>query len=165
MSRQSRTGILTSNGNLPSVSPVTDFPAPLEETLVVKLDTGRVVKMVVAELSMLYEAGEIPDELTPIASRALFPAGKEDEREREHSYRERLRLAKWVAGRVLRNPVVVDNPKGGNEITIGRLYHDEIWQIYGLANSPVEALRNFRRQQASHVGAAPEVQAVQPTAE
>lgn len=145
---------ISTNGNKPQASPVEAFPAPLEEVITVELDTGRVVDMVIAELSMLYEAGDIPDELTPIAARALFPADPGSEQERERSYKERLRLAKWVAGKVLRCDVPVE-----------RLYHDEVWHIYALANSPAEALRNFRRQQARHVDTAQQVQDVRATAQ
>lgn len=61
--------ILSVNGNnVPD-----DFPVPLEGTITVKLETGRVVEMVIGELSMLYEMGEIPNDLTAIAVRTLFP--------------------------------------------------------------------------------------------
>lgn len=145
---------LSRNGDRPRVSSIDEFPAPLEEVITVELDTGRVVDMVIAELYMLYEAGDIPDELTPVAVRALFPAGKENEAERERDYRERVRLARWVAGKVLRCDVPVE-----------RLYLDEIWQIYELANKPAMAVRNFRRQQARHVATVSEVQDVEPVAE
>lgn len=150
--------IVASNGNSLRATPAGELPIPLHESITVELDTGRVVEMVVGELSMLYEAGEIPDELTGIAARELFPPAKEDEREREKRYRERLRLAKWVVGRVLRNPLVVENPQAANEIAITHLYHDEIWDIYSLANSPARAMDSFRRQQARHVGVVSEVQ-------
>lgn len=138
--------VAASNGAEPE-----HFPVPLTEAFTVELDTGRVVEMVIAELSMLYEAGEIPDELTPIAARQLFPPAAPNEREQQQRYRERLRLAKWVVSRVLRTPIPVE-----------QLYHDEIWQIYGLANDPARALDNFRRQQARHVAALPEVQDTGP---
>lgn len=120
-----------------------EYPVPLEGTITVQLDTGRVVEMVIGELSMLYEMGEIPNELTAIAAKTLFPPAQEKEKdgEREKRYWERFKVAKWLVGRVL-----VTN------IDINRLYHDEIWQIYNMANSPALAMENFRRQQAQHVG-------------
>lgn len=143
------------NGHMPQVSPVDAFPAPLEGAITVKLDTGRVIEMVMGELSMLYEMGEIPDELTPIALKQLFPPSKEDEREREKRFWERFKLAKWLAARVVVSP----------QMDVARFYHDEIWQIYNLANSPAAALDNFRRQQALHVATLYQVQDARPTAE
>lgn len=158
MAKRSNAEIVASNGNVRRVTQPGELPIPLHESITIELDTGRVVEMVVGELSMLYEVGEIPDDLTGIAARELFPPAKEEDREREKRYRERLRLAKWVVARVLRNPVVVDNPQAANEIAISHLYHDEIWDIYSLANSPARAMDNFRRQQARHVGAVSEMQ-------
>lgn len=145
--------VIAVNGSAPLPSKANEFPVPLTGSVIIQLDTGRVVEMVVAELSMLYEAGEIPDELTPIASKVLFAPAKEEERDRERSYLDRLRLAKWVVKHVLRQPRVVEEPQTKYEIKISDLYHDEIWQIYQLANSPSVALATFRRQQAGHVAA------------
>lgn len=152
MDRRKFLSAVAPNGDALKVSPVDDFPVPLSGSIIVELDTGRVVELVIAELSMLYELGEIPDELTTIAAKTLFaPAQDKDEREREKNYMARLRLAKWVAARSLVNPRVVEKPTKTNEITINHLYHDEIWQIYNFALSPAFALDNFRLQQARHV--------------
>lgn len=137
------------NGSTPS-----DFPVPLEGTITVKLDTGRVVEMVIGELSMLYEMGEVPNELTPIAIRTLFPPAQEKESEREKRYFERWKVVKWLVSRVL-----------VSKIEVNRLYHDEIWQIYNMANSPALALENFRLQQAQHVADLSGQQDVGDTAE
>lgn len=158
--------LVATNGNTLRVTPAGDLPIPLHDSITVELDTGRVVEMVVGELSMLYELGEIPDDLTPIAARELLaPPKDEPPAAREKRYFERLKLARWVAGRVLTQPRVVEKPKGNAEIAITGLYHDEIWQIYGLANSPASALDNFRRQQARHVATLPGQQDVGPQAE
>lgn len=165
MSKRTNTAIIASNGETLRPTPAGELPIPLHDSFTVELDTGRVVEMVVGELSMLYEAGEIPDELTKVAVRTLFPPATPDEREREQRYYERLRLAKWVVERVLVHPRVVDAPQGEGEIAISHLYHDEIWQIYELANSPARAMSNFRRQQARHVGTVSRQQDVEAAAE
>jgi hypothetical protein len=143
MATQSKATLVAVNGNsvVPPVSDPHDFPHPLDGVITVKLDTGRVVEMVIGELSMLYEAGEIPNDLTSIAVRTLFPPAKEDENQREKRYWERWKIVKWLVGRVLKT-----------KIDLNRLYHDEIWQIYNMANSPALAMDNFRRQQTEHVG-------------
>lgn len=127
------------------------FPIPGEEVITVRLDTGRVVQMVIAELEMLYEAGDIPDQLTPIAARQLFPPPKEENVDREKRYFEQFGLAKHIVQKVLRSPIVVATPMKPGEITIKQLYRDEIWQIYRLTNDPAAALENFRRQQGHDV--------------
>lgn len=130
------------NGSNPTVSPLDEFPAPLEESIFVELGTGRVVEMVIGELSMFYELGEIPDELKGIAAKVLFTTAKDDAKEVEKRYFERLKLAKWTVGKVLRN----------NVVPIARFYHEEVWQIYNLANDPALAMETFRLFQESHVG-------------
>lgn len=117
------------------------LPIPLQEPITVELDTGREVEMVIGELSMLYELGEIPDELTEIAARELFAPRADDDAGAAKRYAERMRLVRWVVQRVLVNDIPVEH-----------LYHDEIWELYGLTNNPARALSNFRRQQARHVG-------------
>lgn len=152
------------NGKL-NVQPEDHFPIPGEEAISVTLDTGRKIEMVVAELEMLYEAGDIPDELTAIAMRQLFPPAKQDDQGREKRYFEQFRLAKHVVTKVLRKPIIVATPMKAGEISINHLFRDEIWQIYRLANNPAEALENFRRQQEGDVAAAQESEGVRPTAE
>lgn len=144
MAKRLSDSIVASNGNgyKPQLSPMEDYPAPLEETIFVELGTGRVVEMVIGELSMFYELGRIPDELKGIAAKILFTAAKDNPKEIEKRYFERLELARWTASEVLRN----------NSTPIARFYHDEIWEIYNLANDPARALETFRRFQASHVG-------------
>ncbi len=110
--------------------------------------------MVIGELSMFFEAGDIPDTLLPIAIQQLFPPAVQSTAERAKHYAEELRLAKWLVGKVLRCAVPVD-----------QLYHDEIWEIYGLANAPARALENFRRQQAFTLATASGLRAIRPTAE
>lgn len=156
MATQNKAAILAVNGNGATaiISSPDDFPVPLEGIITVELDTGRVVEMMIGELSMLYEMGEIPSELTAIAAKSLFPPAKENDAEREKRYWERWRLAKWLVGRVL-----------VTKIDVNRLYHDEIWQIYNMANSPARAMENFRRQQAGHVGSVSSLQDVEPSAE
>lgn len=157
--------LVASNGNSPKISTRADFPMPLGESIVVELETGRVVEMVVGELAMLYELGEIPDDLTALAARELFPPAKELDAERERRWRDRLKVARWLVSKVLRNPRVVDEPKAANEISIGGFYISEIWEVYGLANDPALAMSNFRRQQARHVAALSGLQNLLPTAE
>lgn len=154
-----------SNNNNNNDSNQEHLPIPGEEPITVTLDTGRVVEMVIAELEMLYEAGDIPDELTAIAARQLFPPANEKQEQREKRYFEQFKLAKHVVTKVLRKPIVVATPMKPGEIAINHLYRDEIWQIYRLANDPAEALKNFRRQQAGDVVAAQESEGVRPTAE
>lgn len=132
---------VNSNVNAQVIPASDDFPVPLEGAITVQLETGRVVEMVIGELSMLYEMGEIPNDLTAIAVRQLFPPAQEKESEREKRYFERWKVVKWLVQRVL-----VTN------INVNRLYHDEIWQIYNMANSPALAMENFRRQQEKRVG-------------
>lgn len=157
MAKRLSDSLVASNGNgaAPQSSPLEAFPAPLEETIFVKLGTGRVVEMVIGELSMFYELGQIPDELKAVAAKVLFAAAKDNPLEIEKRYFERLKLAKWTAAQVLRN----------NDTPISRFYHDEIWEIYNLANDPARALDTFRRFQASHVGVVHELQDVGASAE
>lgn len=160
--------LVASNGVLLKPTPAGGLPIPLRDSITVELETGRVVEMVVGELSMLYEMGEVPDDLSSIAARELYPPASENPQERIKRNRERLRIAKWLVARVLRNPVVVEKPEAAHEIAIDHLYHDEIWEIWTLANSPARAMDNFRRQQARHVGAVSGLQdvgaATEPTA-
>lgn len=139
---------MVSNGNgfKPQVSAADAFPAPLDESIFVELSTGRVVEMVIGELSMFYELGRIPDELKSIAAKILFTAAKDDPRAVEKRYFERLELAKWTVSEALRN----------NSVPIDRFYHDEIWQIYNFANDPALAMENFRLYERRHVGVVPE---------
>lgn len=130
------------NGSKPQLSPPDGFPMPLEESIFVELGTGRVVEMVIGELSMYYEIGEIPDELKGIAAKVLFTTAKDDPKEVEKRYFDRLKLAKWTVSKVLRN----------NVVPISRFYHEEVWQIYNLANDPALAMEIFRLFQARHVG-------------
>lgn len=141
MTKRTNANIIAANGEALRPSPVDVLPIPLEGSITVELDTGRVVEMVVGELSMLYELGEIPDELTEIAARELFPPDKSSDRNPPQRYAERMRLVRWVVERVL-----------VTKIPVNHLYHDELWEIWGLANSPARAMDNFRRQQARHVG-------------
>ena len=143
------------NGIGPHISDPNDFPIPLEGIITVELTTGRVVEMVIGELEMLYELGEIPNELTRIAARELTVPTPTNDSEREKRFADRLKLVKWVVGRVLVSP----------KIDTARLYNDEVWQIYNMANSPALALDNFRRQQARHVGVVRPVQDVGTSAE
>jgi hypothetical protein len=131
------------NGYKPQVSPMDALPVPLEESIFVELSTGRIVEMVIGELSMFYELGRIPDELKRVAAKILFSAGKDDLKEVEKRYFERLELAKWTVSAVLVN----------NSTPLSRFYHDEIWEIYNLANDPARAMENFRFFKAKHVGA------------
>ena len=130
------------------------FPLPLQEPFEVQLETGRKVQLVIGELSMLLEAGDIPNDLLPIAVQQIYPPDKFDERAWAQQGSERLRLAKWLVGKVLRTPVPVE-----------QLYHEEVWEIYGLANRPARALDNFRRQQARHVAVISDLQDAGPVAE
>lgn len=165
MSAQSKAKIISSantnayrrggSGALPQVSDPADFPVPLQGEITVELSSGRVVTMVIAELEMLYEMGEIPNDLARIAARELVVPVSSNESEREKRFMERLRLVKWVAGRVLVEP----------KIEIDRLYRTELWEIYEMANSPARALENFRVQQARHVGAVSGLQDVGAEAE
>jgi hypothetical protein len=136
--------IVTANGNgyKPQISPMDDYPVPLEESIFVELSTGRVVEMVIGELSMFYELGRIPDELKGIAARILFTSAKDNPKEIEKRYFERLELAKWTVSEVLRN----------NSTPMTRFYHDEIWEIYNLANDPARAMENFRLFKAGLLG-------------
>lgn len=130
------------NGFKPQISSMDDFPVPLEESVFVELSTGRVVEMVIGELSMFYEVGRIPDELKGIAAKILFTTAKDNPKEIEKRYFERLELAKWTVSEVLVN----------NTTPVNRFYHDEIWEIYNLANDPARAMENFRLYQRRHVG-------------
>lgn len=160
MNKANNAKIIATNGAVPAipVSTPDEYPVPLEGVITVKLETGRVVQMVIGELSMLYEMGEIPNELIPIAARSLFEPSKENDPEYEKRYWERWKLVKWLAGRVLKTQI---DPK--------RLFDEEVWQIYNLANNPGLAVRNFRRQQAGNVESVYELQDVgadtEPTAE
>lgn len=145
---------LNDNRTGPQVSFLEEYPVPLEGTITVQLDTGRIVEMVIGELSMLYEMGEIPNELTAIAAKTLFPPVQEKDGEREKRYWERFKVAKWLVGRVL-----------VTKIAVNRLYHDEIWQIYNMANSPALAMENFRRQQTERMADVPGQQDVGDSAE
>lgn len=165
MSKHTGATNVAPNGNGGEKTHAEFFPIPGEETIAVTLTTGRKVEMVVAELEMLYEAGDIPDELTAIAARQLFPPAKQDDEGREKRYFEQFRLAKHVVTKVLRKPIIVATPMKAGEIAINHLYRDEIWQIYRLANDPAEALGNFRRQQEGDVAAPQEGEGVRPTAE
>lgn len=148
MAKRLNEAIVASNGNgyKPQISPEDEFPQPLEESIFVELSTGRVVEMVIGELSMYFEIGEIPDELKGIAAKILFTAGKDDLKEVEKRYFERLKLARWTVGKVLRN----------NQVAPERFFHDEIWEVYNLANDPARALENFRFFKEKHVGVVPE---------
>lgn len=137
--------ISNGNGYKPQVSAADALPVPLEESIFVELSTGRVVEMVIGELSMFYELGRIPDELKSMAAKILFSAGKDDLKEVEKRYFERLELAKWTVSEVLVN----------NSTPITRFYHEEIWEIYNLANDPARAMENFRFFQSRHVGVVP----------
>ena len=165
MAKRSNATLVASNGDILRPTPADALPIPLRDPVTVELATGRVVEMVVGELEMLYELGEIPDDLTRVAVRELFPPANPDERERGERLRERLRLIKWVVRRVLVHPRVVDEPQGPDEIAIDYLYNDEVWEIYRLANSPARALASFRRQQARRVGPVSRQQDVGATAE
>jgi hypothetical protein len=134
--------ISNGNGYKPQVSAADALPVPLEESIFVELSTGRIVEMVIGELSMFYELGRIPDELKRMAAKILFTAGKDDLKEVEKRYFERLELAKWTVSEVLIN----------NSTPLSRFYHEEIWEIYNLANDPARAMENFRFFQAKHVG-------------
>lgn len=145
--------VIASNGVLLKPTPAGEIPLPLTETFTVELDTGRVVEMVVAELEMLQEREEIPNELTSIAARELYqPLANDGERAKRG--RERYKLACWLAGHVLRGPT-----------KFSELYSSEIWQIYNLANDPARAVDNFRRQQARDVGTVSAVQDVERSTE
>lgn len=150
MAKRLSDSMIATNGNgyKPQISPQDEFPQPLEESIFVELSTGRVVEMVIGELSMFYELGEIPDELKGIAAKILFSAGKDDLKEVEKRYFERLKLARWTVGKVLRN----------SQVASERFFHDEIWEIYNLANDPARALENFRFFQAKHVESVSQVQ-------
>lgn len=132
--------VIASNGVALKPTAAGEIPLPLHDPFLVELDTGRVVEMVVAELEMLLEADEIPNELTSIAARELYQPVTSDA-DRAKRGKERYQLAKWQAEHVLRGPT-----------KISELYSSEIWQIYNLANDPARALDNFRRQQTRHVG-------------
>jgi hypothetical protein len=144
MAKRLSDSIVATNGNgfKPQISPMDEFPAPLEETIFVELSTGRIVEMVIGELSMFYELGRIPDELKSVAAKILFTSAKDEPRAIEKRYFERLELAKWTVSEVLRN----------NTVPINRFYHDEIWEIYNYANDPARAMENFRLYKARHVG-------------
>ena len=144
MAKRLSDSIVATNGNgfKPQVSPMESFPVPLEESIFVELTTGRVVEMVIGELSMFYELGRIPDELKGVAAKILFTTAKDNPKEIEKRYFERLELAKWTASEVLVN----------NTTPVNRFYHDEIWEIYNYANDPARAMENFRLLKASHVG-------------
>ena len=145
----------STNGSGPHISSPDDFPLPLSGVITVELTTGRVVQMVIGELEMLYELGEIPNELTRIAARELTVPSPANDSEREKRFADRARLVKWVVERVLVSP----------KMEVAHLYRDEVWQIYNMANSPALALDNFRRQQARHVGVVRPMQDVGTSAE
>lgn len=157
MAKRLNDSIVATNGNgsKPQLSASDEFPMPLEESIFVQLNTGRVVEMVIGELSMFFEFGQIPDELKGIAAKVLFTTAKDNPAEIEKRYFERLKLARWTAGKVLRN----------NVVPVERLYHDEIWEIYNLANDPALAMATFRLYQERHVGPVPELQDVGADAE
>lgn len=138
------------NGSRPQLSAEGEFPMPLEESIFVELSTGRVVEMVIGELSMFYELGEIPDELKGIAAKILFATVKDDIKEIEKRYFDRLKLARWTVGKVLRN----------NVVPLNRFFHEEIFEIYNMGNDPARAMENFRLFQESHVGLVHELQDV-----
>lgn len=144
MAKRLSDSIVTTNGNgyKPQVSPMDDFPAPLEETIFVELSTGRVVEMVIGELSMFLRLGKIPDELKGLAQKILFTPQKDNPVEVEKRYFQRFELAKWTASEVLRN----------NVVPVDRFYDTEIWDIYNFANDPASAFENFRFFKARHVG-------------
>lgn len=142
------------------------IPIPMTDAIPVTLDTGREVEIVLGDLAMLYEIGEIPDDLTPIAQRMLFAAPPKNDAGAEKRYTERFKLVKWlVVNKFLKKPVVVETPKRPGEIAANHLYRDEIWQIYNLANDPALALSTFRRQQGIDVAAVSGLQDVGEQAE
>lgn len=144
---KSNSTIVANNGETLRPTPASEMPVPLEGVITVQLETGRVVEMVIGELSMFYELGEIPDELTHLVARELIEGATETLQERMKRRSERFQIAKWLAGEVLRRAAT----RQGKPDPALKLYHEEIWEIYNLANSPKDALDNFRRQQAQRV--------------
>ena len=143
-----------SNGVLPHISSPDDFPLPTEP-IVVRLTTGRVLEIVIGEIELFYERGEIPDDLTAIAARELIgPDANETPKQAADRVIKRLTLARWLAGEVIR--------KGG---PASALFVNEIWEVWNLSNSPALALANFRRQQAEHVSALAEMHELRTIAE
>ena len=128
-----------SNGVLPPVSNPNDFD--FDKPMLVSLTTGRVVEMVLGEVEMFLERGEIPNELIGIATRQLLPIpAKETDEQAAKRIMERLQFAEWTATMVVK--------RGG---PTERFAKGEIWEVYNLANNPAMLLANFRHQQAVHV--------------
>lgn len=118
-----------------------------------ELSTGRKVDLALGELEQFYLQGEIPNDLLPIAARELFEENP-DPKKREHHYRERFKLARWLASENLRN-----------QTSVTELFAQEIWELWRYGNSPALALRNFRAQQEFRVGTVPGQQALGTEAE
>jgi hypothetical protein len=144
-----------SNSDMPRISNPADFPSP-GEPITVELSTGRVIEMVIGELEMFYERGDVPDDLTAIAARSLVYVEEAEEPIKVRAQRgiDAYRLAVWLATQVVK--------RGG---PVGNFYRSEIWDVWKLANTPALALANFRRQQARHVEIASSLRDVPADAE
>lgn len=122
-----------------------EFDRAIADGVEFELSTGRMISMRLIELTRFVENGEVPDSLTPLVHQELY--GDDNDtvslQERNQRYMNTLKVARWVADNVLKEPI--DN-----------LFNSELLEIYGLANNPAKALTRFRLQQARslEVGAA-----------
>lgn len=141
------------NGDMPQVSAPDDFD--YDKPMLVRLTTGRVIEMVLGEIEMFLQHGEIPNELIGIATRQLLPSpDKETDEQAAKRIMERLQMAEWTAAQVVK--------RGG---PIERFAKAEIWEVYNLANNPAMLLANFRLQQRINVDLLAQQQAIGLVAE
>jgi hypothetical protein len=153
MSKQSSTQIPAhTNGNSPTLTPLTDFR---ELRINGRVDTfkcsGRVVRWRPVNLSRALRSGKIPDHLTAyVAKRVWTGSDSVDERSDVERVAEWGEYLDWVAQNALVYPTVTDHPTE-QEIMPDDLFDPELQELELWATYPLSAVRPFPGTQGADV--------------
>lgn len=166
------------NGAL-TVTPAATLRRAREEGVPQLLLSGIVVRMRSVTPDMLLKTGRIPDVLTPLVMKMLFPPKEEDnyrfpdevdnfvftQRDEQAETLEMIRSVDYVVKAALVYPRVVDKPTQEDEIAVEDLeLRDRFW-IFRLALMPAEVLSTFRLQPQGDVEAVADEQGDKQQAE
>ena len=143
----------------PEVTPAAAFRRVRERGVVVRLPSGRRVRMRNVQPSHLLKLGRIPDVLTPLVLKILYGKAQQDDFDNFFTLREQVDEAlgviesmRIVCTAALLEPRIVEEAVGEDEIQFEDLSDTEKTWIFNLAFLEAEGLSSFRDGQAADVG-------------
>lgn len=133
-----------------AATPASEFKLTRTGIFVTLPSTGRVVKQRAIPLVRALARGDIPDELTPLASALIWGAREADPKKKitiKDLALEYADLMDWVVKESLLEPRITPTGEEDDAIQITDLDPREVQEIYQNATEPARMLYPFRYEQ------------------